>query len=240
MYGWRVRVGLVMPANNNVMEPELYRVAPEGVSFHGSRMLLGSSLMAPETLHAMARNAERALRELVETNVDVAVYACVSTSVVKGRSWDQDFCEQLQAVAPSVKLQSAATAIVEALRHLGAQRVALATPYPPSVAELVPAYFESWGLTVADQANLATGDVRAVCEHPPIAAYRLARQLDVRQADAVAILATDFRTFEIIQTLEEDLGCPVVSTNQAILWWALRAGGMGGGVPGLGRLLRQI
>jgi maleate cis-trans isomerase len=129
---------------------------------------------------------------------------------------------------------------VEALRLLGAERIAVATPYPQSVADQVPAYFRSWGLEVVAQANLPTQDVRAVCEHPPSASYRLAMGLQARAsaADAVAILATDFRTFEVLDTLERDLGLPVVSSNQAVLWWALRACGVRERLPGMGRLLR--
>ena len=38
------RVGLIVPSTNTVMEPDLYRHLPEGVTVHTSRMLLEGSV----------------------------------------------------------------------------------------------------------------------------------------------------------------------------------------------------
>jgi maleate isomerase len=237
-YGWRARIGIVLPANNNVLEPELYSVAPPGVAIHASRLLLGSTEMRPETLHTMEQQADRALAELAETGVDTAVYACLSTSLVKGRAWDEAFAQRVQG-HQAMPLATVAAAVVSALGYLGAGRIAVASPYPPAIAAKVAAYFESWDLTVVEQAHLPTADVRSVGDLPASAAYQLGRA--VARADcrprALAILATDFATFPVLQALEDDLGCPVVSANQAALWWALRAAGVQAAVSGLGRLL---
>jgi len=57
--------------------------------------------------------------------------------------------------------------------------------------------------------------------------------------DAVFISCGNFRTFEILQPLEEDLGVRVVSSNQAALWQALRLAGYREPLDGLGALLRR-
>jgi maleate cis-trans isomerase len=59
-------------------------------------------------------------------------------------------------------------------------------------------------------------------------------------ADALCILATDFRTIEAIGPLERDLGKPVVTNNQAVLWACLRRAGLEAPVPGYGRLLQDV
>ena len=38
-YGWRARVGILLPSNNTVLEPEMASVVPEGVTFHATRMV---------------------------------------------------------------------------------------------------------------------------------------------------------------------------------------------------------
>lgn len=38
MYGWRAKVGVLVPDGNSTMEPELYRLALPGVSFHFARL----------------------------------------------------------------------------------------------------------------------------------------------------------------------------------------------------------
>jgi maleate cis-trans isomerase len=44
----------------------------------------------------------------------------------------------------------------------------------------------------------------------------------------------------IIETLEADLGKPVITSNQAVLWRALRLTGVRQRIPGFGRLLAAI
>jgi len=43
----------------------------------------------------------------------------------------------------------------------------------------------------------------------------------------------------VLETLERLLGKPVISSNQACLWRALRLAGVPDAVPGFGRLLRE-
>ena len=66
-----------------------------------------------------------------------------------------------------------------------------------------------------------------------------ARALDLKDVDALCLLATDMHTFGIIDALEQDLGLPVLSSNQALLWAGLRALGVGDPVEGVGQLLRR-
>jgi maleate isomerase len=54
--------------------------------------------------------------------------------------------------------------------------------------------------------------------------------------DAVCLLATDMQTFPIIEPIERELGLPVVTSNQALLWASLRALGVTDKIPGMGRL----
>ena len=39
-YGWRAKIGLIVPLTNTVNEAEWARMAPEGVSIHVTRMTL--------------------------------------------------------------------------------------------------------------------------------------------------------------------------------------------------------
>src|SRR5262249_58628852 len=71
-------------------------------------------------------------------------------------------------------------------------------------------------------------------------AYQLARQADAPEADAVLLSGTGLPTVAVLETLERDLGKPVVSSNQASLWQALRIAGVRESIAGYGRLLREI
>jgi maleate cis-trans isomerase len=63
---------------------------------------------------------------------------------------------------------------------------------------------------------------------------------EVSGADGVLISCGGLRTFEVIETLERDLGLPVVTSNQAALWAGLRMTNVKDPVQGYGRLLRTV
>ena len=71
---------------------------------------------------------------------------------------------------------------------------------------------------------------------------------DIRQASvqneigimAVLLSGTGLPTIGVIEVLERDLGKPVVSSNQASLWRALRLAGVRESISGFGRLLSAM
>jgi maleate isomerase len=68
-------------------------------------------------------------------------------------------------------------------------------------------------------------------------AYSLGREADVSNADALLISGTGLPTVGVVERLEHDLGKPVVTSQTATLWWALRALAVKDPVRGYGCLL---
>jgi len=56
-------------------------------------------------------------------------------------------------------------------------------------------------------------------------------------ADAVFLSGTGMPTVTVLESLEQDLGKPVISSASAMMWHALRLAGVGQSVMGYGRLL---
>ncbi len=224
MYGWRGKIGVVIPSNNTVLEPELYRLLPAGVSAHFSR-ILGRGSNA-EALLEMVQNADRAIEELVGADVQTLLYACLSTSLAKGVGWDESFTREVKE-RTGRPCETAAMATVRGLQAVGARRI-----------RRLPPFFAAHGIEVARIQSLGITDILDVCRREPREAYLLARSAWQPDVDAVCLVATDFRTIDVLDSLEWDLGVPVVSTNQALLWWALRSLGVREPVPGYGRLLQ--
>ncbi|HHY36467.1 MAG TPA: hypothetical protein GX518_02115 [Firmicutes bacterium] len=215
MYGWRGKLGLLVPANNTVIEPELNRLLPPGTAAFATRMIVEGPFTA-EALHRMETQAGRGIRELLLSRVDMIVYACMSTSLAKGDQWDRSFAQGLPE--EPVKITTAARCTIRALQALGAKKVAVLTPYPAAIQSLVAPYFQAAGLEPAALASLDIDDYHAVTQVTPERLYRAVRSMDLGGAEAVCLLATDLRTIEAIVPLEQDLGIPVVSTNLAICW----------------------
>ena len=70
--------------------------------------------------------------------------------------------------------------------------------------------------------------------------YRFAKSMDNPSADAIFISCTNYRTFDFIERLEQDCRKPVITSNQATFWAALRTIGCQEAIAGFGRLLQEF
>jgi maleate isomerase len=236
MLGRRGMVGLIVPSNNNVVLPEFYSALPEGVTAYETRMRVKGELTA-EAVQRMLDDAEAAAELLHQTGVDFICYCCMASTIVKGLAWERALLARFADRAPK-GVASANSTLMDALRAIGATRLALVTPYPENLNALLPEFFSAEGFDVATIAGPRIRDVSAVRTLAPDRLYETARALAVDSIDAICLLATDMETFPVIERIERDLRLPVVTSNQALLWASLRALGIDDAIDGLGKLLR--
>jgi maleate isomerase len=132
------------------------------------------------------------------------------------------------------------TAMVDAMHALGLRRIAVGTIYTDSVNAKLREYLERSGFEVVSMKGLQISTPSEVIYLEAAHAYRLGREVAAEgSADGILISCGGFRTFEMIPALEQDAGIPVVTSNQATLWKALRMAGIRDDIPGLGRLLQE-
>jgi maleate isomerase len=228
MYGWRAQLGMLVPSTNTTVEPELHRALPDGVAMFATRVAV-AEVDRPEekvaSLLAMHDGLADAAALVGSARPDVVGYACTSGSFLGGAGSDRDLCRRISEAA-GVPALTTSTAVAAALRTLGAGRIALVTPYIPAVAEGAEAYLAELDVRVVARADLNLLSNLEKGRLPATASYRLARTVDVADAEAVLISCTNWRTLEIIPRLEADLGRPVVSSNGATLWALLRLAGV--------------
>lgn len=237
MYGWRGKIGLLVPSTNTVMEGDFHRLAPEGVSVHTGRVRLANPNISPKTLGDMAACIDGAADDVATCGVEVIVYGCTSGSFFRGVAWDADTSARIERLAgrPFVTTSSAS---VEALRALGARRVAVATPYPDQINERLATYLEESGFSVTALEGLGDANTHNRPGLPPFVLYQLARRVARAACDAVFISCTNVRAIDVIDRLEQDLGVPVVTANQASFWAAQRRLGLPDKITGFGTLLQ--
>lgn len=237
VYGPRAKIGIVVPANNSVIEPELWSALPAGVALYGTRVIARGEL-TPAAIHLMEAQVDRAVDELEATGVDVIAYADMVTTFIMEPGWNE---AKVAAIAQRTRCRaiSAWTALRDALAALRIRRFALGTPYPAAIHAMAKPFFAGQGYTVLGHATL---DVLAMRDVPKIDGAMLegfVAGLDTAGAEAIVLLATDLPTFATIERLEQRFGLPVLTSNQVILRAALRAVGVSDVISGLGRLLRS-
>jgi maleate isomerase len=120
MYGWRGRLGLIVPSSNTTMEMELHNYLPEGVSLHTSRMPLRS--VTEEELVKMGSLAVESAKLLRDAGVELILYGCTSGSFIGGKDYEKELEAKIEDEV-KIPVISTSTAVIEALKILDAQSV---------------------------------------------------------------------------------------------------------------------
>lgn len=229
------------------MEPEFNRMAPEGVSIHATRMFLQEN--SPAALIKMKKEIDPAVSLIVAVNPDVIVFGDTSGSFIKDLGYDQELIQRINHLTMAKAITSS-TAVIEALKLLNIRKVAVATPYTDEVNEREKRFIEAHRIRVTRIKGLgyykpvkvfplASKPVSGMGLLNPSVAYKLAQDVNSREAEGIFISCTNFRTIEIIEALEKNLGKPVVTSNQASMAMALRLMGIREKIIGFGSLLEK-
>jgi maleate cis-trans isomerase len=233
-----MRLGVLVPAGNPTIEPELYRMAPRSLTIHFARLDTlagepgGVDGMEARTLGYLD-SLPAATRSLTAVKPDAVVLAHTAVSYLSRFAGEPALVERLQGLA-GTRAFTAAGAIAAALERLGARRLALATPYPESISMAARVYWEAAGFEVVSHRRLDTPNIYDETE---ARAYTLARDADAPDADTILISGTGLPTLGAIERLEHDLHKPVVTSQTATLWRALHTLNLSAPLKGYGRLL---
>jgi maleate isomerase len=243
LYGWRARLGLLIPSSNTTMEMEFHKTVPEGVSVHTARMMMPEANNIDdkrESINLMNKEVEKSVIRLSSAETSLIIYGCTLGVFSAGHGHDRKLTERIREISKTPFI-TVSKAVLEAINELGIKTLSIATPYVEEHNILEKKYLEKSvpglkiikikGLNIIG--NLPKGRLE------PFTAYKLAKKIDDKRSEGLFISCTNWRTFEIIETLERDLEKPVITSNQAALWSALRGTGIRESIEGYGTLLKK-
>jgi maleate isomerase len=160
--------------------------------------------------------------------------AHTASSYTLGREGEAKLVARLER-SSGIPFITAFGSVIRALAHLGARRVALATPYSGEATLRSKAHLEAHGLSVVAWGELE--DVKNIYDETPERAYALALSLDVPEAQAIFISGVGMPSIDVLDRLERELGKPVISSASAMMWNALRVANIRTPIAGYGGLL---
>lgn len=235
----RKRIGLLVPSTNTVVEADFWHLVPKDVTVHSARMFASSSTVEAE--ERMNQDVDMCTQYLATAGIDVVVYACTGGTFYKGPGFDAELCQQLGQTSGTPAVVTS-LASVAALRALSIQKVAVVSPYPVEPGgetELLKKYLEGHGFDVVSNAGKGLGKVsnREIGRESPDDVYRFAVRHWRPDADGMFLSCTDWRSLEVVERIEQAIGRPVVSANQATIWATFRALGVDHPIRGYGRLM---
>jgi maleate isomerase len=241
------RIGMIVPSSNTTMETEVpamlrrrESISPERFTFHSSRMAMRR--VSPEELARMDAESDRCACELSDARCDAIAYACLVAIMAAGLGYHIAAEERLTRTAaenggPAPVITSAG-ALIEAIRAVGAKRVALVAPYLKPLTQLVIDYLTDQGIEVVDSVSLEVADNLAVGRLNPMQLPVIAERLDLSRADALVLSAcVQMPSLPAISVAEKKFGLPVLSAATATTHQLLARLGLDTRIPDCGSLL---
>ncbi|WP_425041284.1 maleate cis-trans isomerase family protein [Primorskyibacter sp. S187A] len=214
--GQTPRLGLIVLQVDETIEDDFRRLfAPQAISLQVSRIPSGAEL-TPQSIARMdaALNASAAL--LPDTTFDAVGYACTSGTTLIGAT---RVAEQVRAGCTARAVTNPLTATRAALAALNARRVAIVSPYIPSVAQPLCTAFEADGITVTEAVSFGERIERNVARITPESLCDAARHaVATGTPEALFLSCTNLKTLDVIAPLEAELGLPVLSSNLTLAW----------------------
>ena len=196
------RIGVLTPDSDPVPESEMSAMAPPGVSIHASRV---GRQQGVARAFAEPPYVDTAVEQLVGLVPRVILFAFTSSSYALGAEADESVRARLESRSGKIPVLFTCPAATEALRILGARRVALI--HPPWFTEEMNAqgqnYFRSQGFEVVLSTRISPS--RSFTEVPPAEVYEWTRRNVPGQAEAVFVGGNGLRAVGAIHALEEGL-----------------------------------
>jgi maleate isomerase len=232
-YGARLRIGVILPSGNGVAEPQIRAMLPPDVGFYVTRLALRGSSEA-ELLHMM-EGVESAAQLLADAAVDLIVFHCTAVTTFSPSS-GAAIRERIEA-ATGIRGVVTSDALGAAFTALGLRRIALLSPYVAAVHQREIDFVRGLGVDVVSDAALGVDTNAEMGRLTPEALAAWVLEHRDAQAEGYFVSCTAIRTAELIAPLEASLGRPVITSNQAMVWHALRQGGVDAAPVGFGRLM---
>jgi maleate isomerase len=217
-----VRIGLVVPSSNTVMEVDLYRRLPPDATLHTARMKLVETTPEGES-EMLDEHLPIAVRDLATARPDVVVFGCTSAGALRGNDYEAGLIERISQDT-GARTVSVAASVRRAIGMTGARRVGVITPYVDSLNDKIEASLAADGFEVAGVHGLGITEnfTIAAVEPAEIAAFAADRFGD-GGIDLLFASCTNFRAFDARERIEDALQVPVVTSNQAALEAVLTA-----------------
>jgi arylmalonate decarboxylase len=230
-------IGLVVPFAEDKVPDEGLQMYP-GMTFVPRGV--GVRSLTPEGYAAAFDAILPAAEALAAKGVDAIMVIGTSLTFYRGPEAHDRLLEKLRTTT-GLPVSTMSQAIIDGLREVGAQRVAVATAYTEIVNQrlkelLVAAGVEVLSLECFNILEFGGPGKKTEADIIALSSDAVAHAPD---AEGVLISCGGLRTLGVAKPLEERHGLPVVSSTPAAFWAAMRLVGESGCVPGCGRLLEH-
>ena len=213
----RANLGFILLSTDLACEIDTYRMAPKGVGVSFTRLHTDDYTTNETLAKHIDQMADAASRIQPEIKPDVISYCCTSGSIVIG---EDKVCAEIKRGAPYATAMTLVSGVVAALNQLQAKKIVIGTPYLDEINIVEKNFFENKGFDVLDIKDFALS-------------------IDQKEAEVIFLSCSGIRSLDIIEEVEATTGKPVITSNQAQMWYALRTAGVNDKLSGFGRIFNS-
>jgi maleate isomerase len=211
-------------------------MAPKGVGVSFTRLHTDDYTTNETLAKHIDQMADAASRIQPEIKPDVISYCCTSGSIVIG---EDKVCAEIKRGAPYATAMTLVSGVVAALNQLQAKKIVIGTPYLDEINIVEKNFFENKGFDVLDIQGLNLGNGIEFGKITPDYIKDFALSIDQKEAEVIFLSCSGIRSLDIIEEVEATTGKPVITSNQAQMWYALRTAGVNDKLSGFGRIFNS-
>ena len=228
------RVGLIALASDFMIERDFINVIKDReIDFFVNRIECYNPL-TKENLIKMSDKVTSVTKDILpDQDIDCVVYGCTSGTIAAGFNSIE---QKVKAAKPMAEVTTPSTAAIKALKKLNIKKLAIFTPYSKKLNDEIIEYFSSQGFDVVANTYLdiaADYDIGKVDQN---FLFKTLSQIEIKNADALFISCTALPVLNLIERLEKELGKPVITSNQSLIWDTLESIDMNKNILGFGKL----
>ncbi len=241
----RRRIGVVIPSTNTSVEADYNDLRPPNVTLHVARIFINTSIdsddKAQETLRQIREGSEKAVHDVCTCRPDHLIMGMSSETFVGGLEGSRALRERMEE-ASGLGVSTGSEATNLALEKIGAKRIAVLTPYQPSIDAQVELYFDDLGYEMVAMRSLRCPTATSIAD---VTGEEILAAIDELEAeasgdfDAFVQAGTNLSSWAVADEIEKRTGKPLVSINAATLWHALGALGLERSLPAAGSVFRH-
>lgn len=215
----RARLGLIIPSSNRLSEPQFRRFLPADVALHVTRLRMTGQHNKP--LNELLLDVAGAAAALGDAKCDVIVFHCTANSMEHGPAGEQRILAAVRENSGAEAL-STAQGVIEAFRACDIHKLVLVSPYVQSHNDHEIAYLKALGFETIHDVALDLPRSDGYLKAPPSQWVETVRANQRDDADGYFLSCTNTTQIDAIVPLEAELKKPVINSNQATIWAAMK------------------
>jgi len=243
--GWRCKFGVLGPSTNTIVQPDFDDMRPRGVTNHYSRIFTpNANAVSNESFRAgaevIAGNTLDAVRSVMTCAPDHLVMGMSAVTFFDGEKGADRFSREVEQES-GLKISIGSDSCHAAMQaYGGVKRIAILSPYWPSMNTEVARYFGDKGYSVVRDKCLQCRSWTQIAEVTTETLRGVLAEIDGDDIDAIVQVGTNLSMVRLAAAAEMWLGKPIIAINTATYWHALRANGIRDQMDGFGRLLSDF